>query len=300
VPKYRSNMRNGRIFTVACCAAIGLAACGGGSSKPGASPASPATTTPTTKRAPKGTTVPAPTPRAALLRAVTSTEAAKTAKMSMTITASGLGIPLDITASGALDFGTGNGQLTMETGGAGGTSVEERIVNRVAYVRTPATSWQSLDLKSAGLNASSLSQSQSDPSQYLSYLAGVSDDVKVVGHESVRGTATTKYHATIDLGRALQRDDIPATLREKLTAVAPGFATAKMTTDVWIDAEGRARKMTMTIPFADVLAGSSLASAIPAGASESVTLELYDFGTPVHVEAPPANEVTPLEKPPGD
>ncbi len=287
-------MRNGRILAFACVASIGLAACGGGSSKSnGALPAVPAAATTTT--APKT----AATPRAALLRAVASTEAAKTAKTSMTITATGLGVPIDITASGAVDFATGDSELTMELGALGGSSVETRIVDGVSYTRLGSTGWKSVDLKHAGLDPSSLSQSQSNPNQYLSYLAGVSDDVKTVGHGNVRGVDTTHYHATIDMGRALQRTDIPASLRDTLESLAPGLASVKMSTDVWIDNEGRARKMTTTIPLAGLFKGSPLASSIPADAGETATVEFYDFGTPLVVVAPPANEVTPLEGPRG-
>jgi hypothetical protein len=292
-------MRNGRILALACVASIGLAACGGGSSKSSAVSNAPATTTTVARKVTGKLTGGSATPRATLLRAVTSTEAAKTAKMSMTISASGLPTPFNIVSSGALDFGSGNAELTLEIGGAGGSSVTERIVGGVLYMRTPATSWQSIDMKSLGVSSSSLSQSQSDPAQYLSYLAGVSDDVKVVGHDTVRGVATTKYHASIDMGRALTRSDIPSGLREKLTSLAPGFASLTMSSDVWVDDGGRARKMTVTIPLADLFKGSSLSSAISPGASETVALEYFDFGTPVNVVAPPANEVTPLPNPLG-
>lgn len=293
-------MFKGRVLAVACVAAIGLAACSSGSAKPNAAahgPTSKPTTTTTATSATGDVTGGTPL-RATLLRAVTSTESAKTAKLSTTISASGLGVPLNITMSGDIDFATNSGEFTVVTGGIGGASVEERIVGGVVYVRRPSSSWQSINLHSLGVG-SSLSSSQNDPGQYLSYLGGVADDVTVVGKDDVHGDTTTKYHATIDMARALQRHDLPDALRRRLAAVAPGFASAKIPTDVWIDTQGRVRKLTMTIALADIMKGSPLASSIPAGATETVSLEYSGFGTPVHVVAPPANEVTPLQNPLG-
>ena len=44
-----------------------------------------------------------------------------------------------------------------------------------------------------------------DPSQILESLRGVAGDLEVVGTEEVRGVATTRYTATVDLARALDR-----------------------------------------------------------------------------------------------
>lgn len=97
-----------------------------------------------------------------------------------------------------------------------------------------------------------------DPSRSISYLRSVSTDVTAAGQEDVRGDRTTRYRATVDLGRA----DGP-----------PGYVVAL---DVWVDKFDRTRRLRHPI----------------LGESESIVVwELYDFGVPVDVAPPPTEQV---------
>ena len=58
---------------------------------------------------------------------------------------------------------------------------------------------------------------QSDPPQFLAYLETVSAGVTKVGTETMRGVDTTHYHATLDLAKAVDRADVPPSLRDELS-----------------------------------------------------------------------------------
>jgi outer membrane murein-binding lipoprotein Lpp len=119
-----------------------------------------------------------------------------------------------------------------------------------------------------------------DPTEALWYLKAVASKVSVVGEEQVRGTPTTRYAVTFDLAKLAAR---PPGELEGLAAESG--LTFPRPADVWIDRQGRLRKMqyavTMKVP--DELT--------PGPMTIETTLELYDFGVPVHVTPPPASQV---------
>jgi hypothetical protein len=234
--------------------------------------------------------------RARLLAAVTQTVDARTARMALSFGMEGVpgADAFSMSGEGVFDFATQSGAMTLD---ATGFRVEERIVDGVAYVRMPGMpggggdKWIRMDLESLGSDPSALSQSQTDPTQILSYLAGVADDVVDVGPAEVRGVEVTHYRATLDLGRALDAPDVPAATRERLQKLAPSLRDIDMPVEVWIDADGRMRRMSMEMDLAEMLGGTDAGSGVPTGAAMHIEMELYDFGVPVDVEAPAPDEV---------
>src|SRR5438046_3920420 len=219
----------------------------------------------------------APSPRArnpvlqaAVLRSVSATSAARTARTSISVTPTGLGDDslatgaYDIAGTGVVDFVSGNADLPRSIplldrlGGPG--IVEERTVRDVVYTKMPAgvlrnaglpasVRWLSLDLKRAGdVDRSALSQSQVDPAGHLAFVAAASDDVRIVGRESVRGEPTTHYAATIDLQDA-GASTRTAALRDNLAPLEPAIGARPLTLDVWIDRAGRVRRDVVSIPL---------------------------------------------------
>jgi hypothetical protein len=90
------------------------------------------------------------------------------------------------------------------------------------------------------------------------------------GHETVRGVATTHLRVTLDLAALATR------LRSLgYTVDDPGRATEPA--DLWVDAQGRLRRMTSP--------GRS------DGATGTITLELFDYGVQVDVQPPPADQI---------
>lgn len=133
-----------------------------------------------------------------------------------------------------------------------------------------------------------LASGTSDPSQMLQALRGVSDDIEEVGEEDVRGEPTTHYRATADLTEAIEA--APEAHRERLQAQLEGFDVEldEVPFDVWVDADGRARRV--TFDFAD-MAGGLLGDE----GTATMTMDLFDYGEPVEVEVPDAAEATPIE-----
>ena len=233
--------------------------------------------------------------------AAAATEASRTARGLLTVTSAGG----TVTATGTGNFDTGEAaaEVAMADGPRESTITVLRTGTGV-YARLPGgmnpmstgKPWVSIDAPTlARLTELALGESAAHitgaPLDALAYLRAVSGDVTVVGTDTTRGEPTTRYRAAVDPARAAAQ--LPGALRAH--APASGAAPASLPADVWIDGEGRLRKLVITDP-ADAGAGAA-AGTVPAPAADpppgptTITLELWDFGTPVEVSAPPADQV---------
>ena len=199
-----------------------------------------------------------------------------------------------------MDLGSALSGLAEATGETIPKGLEEPLQMVVdggtAYLRIPmldgltgVSGWLSAtpeELEAAG-GSLGVSEVTGDPSQLLDMLRGVADDVESVGSEDVRGVATTHYHATVDLDRALeeappaQRDQIRAQL-EALDAELGAIPV-----DVWVDGDGLARRLVVDL-------GAAAASAIGPGGTATMTVELFDYGEDVPIDVPDAADTTPI------
>jgi hypothetical protein len=176
--------------------------------------------------------------------------------------------------------------------------MEIRTLGPVSYLKLNGGKWMKVDTGKLRSDGASSFGATSDPTQYLDFLNGVSDKVTNAGHETVRGIDTTHYMATIDLQRALDREGVDPSVHKELQAAFDqlGVDLPLIPADVWIDAEGRMRKLTMVLDFGSVLGA---AGRVPGAGGESplmtMTVELHDFGAPVHVQAPSADEIAPYD-----
>jgi hypothetical protein len=129
-----------------------------------------------------------------------------------------------------------------------------------------------------------------DPTQALSYLKSATTKVERVGSEQVRGTPTTRYAATFDGAKVAAQ--APESFQSFVDEMGLSFPKPA---DVWIDEQGRLRKihyaMTMKVPNEMGVPASTM--------TNEMTMELYDFGVPVDVRPPPADqvEVMPMDQP---
>jgi hypothetical protein len=230
------------------------------------------------------------TPLEAITLAAAKTTEAKTAKFTMTVKAvEGSKQPEVFTADGVMDYANNKVEMTVQA--ADGTT---RMVmdGNVYYISVPGDevlpgkSWLKMDIgalaEAAGVDLGSLPQSATnDPTQALAFLKGVSDDVREVGKEQVRGTETTHYAATIDLLKAVeqqapeQKEQLEQALKQVEMTSAPAH--------IWVDAEGRARKLQYNLTGKD-------AGGKGGDASTDLSIEMFEFGTPVTVTKPPANQ----------
>jgi hypothetical protein len=220
--------------------------------------------------------------------------AAKTARIGGEVTVTTQGGTKTLPLDGALDFGSGAFEFTYDLSklglpGASGAKIQARMVDGVMYMNlgdlagsggkglesmTGGKSWIKLDLGSLGLGAPGASGGLSDanPSGTLDLLRGAGD-VQKVGTETLRGVETTHYRATIDPQQAV--DKAPDALRGRVQQ-GLGAINGPIPVDVWIDGDGQARKIAMSV---DAKTGKIATS-----------IEYYDFGTDVSVQAPPASD----------
>jgi hypothetical protein len=243
-----------------------------------------------------------PSPRKVILASIRTTTAAKSARMSMSVSTDGTGAAaLSLTADGVTDFATGDAQVTMQFAGPGSEmfsgGIQMRMVDHTAYLKMPASfgamfgggKW--LKMPNLGTADGALpGAGQADPSKFLAYLETVSNGVKKVGSDSIRGVVTTHYHASLDLGKAVDRADVPASLRDELRGLLGAKPGSAIPADVWVDGDGLTRRIQMTLDLAKMIhpvRGMKLPTM-------TMSMDLYDFGAPVHVYAPPASETVPL------
>jgi hypothetical protein len=207
----------------------------------------------------------------------------------------------DFTIAGAGAQGKGSGvfntgadrsaKSSMQIKAANHVSTLESIVaGNVLYMRSRAFAqagvsgakqWVKLDLgrlaQQRGLDLSSLVNASPTPTSGLMYLRGTKD-VKKVGTESVKGTDTTHYRATVDLAQAAAKSN--GASRESIKRVMQLSGVKTLPIDVWVDDQGYLRK----IAWAEHTSPNSAAK---------VTMLLHGFGSPVTI-SPPSGKVIDL------
>jgi hypothetical protein len=97
----------------------------------------------------------------------------------------------------------------------------------------------------------------------------------------VRGIQTTHYRVVIDLNKLVARGGPQAaTYRQLISEIN----SSSLPMDVWLDSRNRVNQLQfqLTVP---VVQGQ------PGKANVNLSLQLYDFGTPVSVTPPPADQV---------
>jgi hypothetical protein len=217
------------------------------------------------------------TPHARLLAAVKRTTDAQTARVSLSLTFSGVGTDVPtMSGNGLIDLERRRMQMTFaETIGGKTTALEMRVIGRDLYIHFDGQ-WAKVPVSSADPETPS-------PTTYLEYLQAIAGDVHAEGGETLRGEPTTRYGATLDLSRALAHAG-SAAQRSVLEQAAKGLGSLKFPTTVWLDDFGRLRKVSMTLDFsADAARLETAAGSRP---KIALTMELYDFGVPANVRAP--------------
>jgi hypothetical protein len=159
----------------------------------------------------------------------------------------------------------------------------------VIYVRSamfpgvPAESWVKMDLEKLadqeGVDLGALMNAQqADPHQTLRMLMA-STDARPSGSEFVRGVRTTRYSFRVDLDRLAEEND---ELREAFEQVIQVTGTHSYPGQVWIDAQGRVRK---------VMIAMSLSTPSTGTMTMEMTQELYDFGVRAEIQPPAEQQV---------
>ena len=200
-----------------------------------------------------------------------------------------------VSGEGSFDSAKQAMDVTMNSHGVGAGmpgSVKLRLLYPAMYVqleglptggRLPnGKSWVKVDveqaLKKLGLDLANLGVGQS-PTEVLAQLRG-SKDTQKVGTETIDGVRTTHYRGTADVQEALGR--APAKQRKALQrlldeAKAHGVDAASRTFDVWVGDDGLVRRLTEQV-----------------GSVGHVTMTFSDYGEPVQIEAPAADDTVDL------
>jgi len=193
-----------------------------------------------------------------------------------------------ITGSGVFSMAKLLGTMKMDFGGPIGQTMDSRMLGRTMYFKSDlltgpaAGKWVKIDFeKATGLDPAQLAQYQNqNPASGLSFLEAVSGGVQKVGTETVRGVATIHYRATVDLTKLGAK--LPARARSLLRNLRETAHLSSLPVEVWIATDGIARRFSYSM--GPLTMGSETGSA-------TATMELYDFGVPVSVKAPPAADV---------
>jgi hypothetical protein len=183
----------------------------------------------------------------------------------------------------------------------GAGEVEMIFAGQVLYMKMPFLTqlltdpkpWIKVDLEAARRGGPSLTQlvqlGQSDPTQILELLRGITRNVHDLGSEDVRGTSTTHYKMVLNLGRAAEKASENARLSVENLIQRTGALT--LPADLWVDHAGRMRKMSYRV---DLPSASGHTATQTDHDTMSVAMELYEFGVPVRVEPPPPDQVVDL------
>lgn len=137
--------------------------------------------------------------------------------------------------TGVIDLARRRMMMTMqERSGGESLSQELRVIGGTSYVKTDGE-WLSMSFGLAETGTA-------DPGSYLDFLQGVSDDVRVDGHDILRGDATTRYRATVSLDRALTRAGGATARQTALRRVVEQLGHINIPVTVWVDGSGRLRR----------------------------------------------------------
>ena len=196
-------------------------------------------------------------------------ERATTARLEMQLTAGGQ----DIEATGEADYTTDPISMRLDLSGAGPAGdMTVVLVEDTMYIRLPARGedFVRLDLDDPGNPLGGSFSTQLDPRAQARVIERGLVSATYVGQEEVRGETLDHYSALVDSAAMLEGTDVDAG--------AAGVLPDQVTYDLWFDAEGLYRQMSVDL-----------------GASAGeVLIRFDDWGTDVDIEAPPADQVDDL------
>ncbi|MFE6410256.1 hypothetical protein ACFVOR_25425 [Streptomyces sp. NPDC057837] len=209
------------------------------------------------------------------------------ARTSMEMAAGGTRVT--IRGAGVYDYRRRLGRLRVllpqdPAGAAGRRPITELLAPGALFMKNrgagvPPDKWVRVDTRTLS-DGNLVTGGATDPFAAAEVLRGTRT-ATYLGRTEVAGTGVRHYRGTADLGDAARRasDGNAASLR----AAAKGFATAAVPFDVYLDDQGRVRKVRHRFSFVNGQRKSPVAVA-------STTL-LYDFGAPARVRLPDDEDI---------
>lgn len=196
------------------------------------------------------------------------------------------GTRVTIRGEGGVDFRNRMGQLLVMLpadvkGKAEHRPITELLVPGALFMKNrgagvPDDKWVRVDATTLA-DGNLVTGGATDPQVAAELLRGVRE-ATYVGETEVAGTKVRHYRGTTDIGRAAAVAS--AEFRGALEAAAKGFTTDTVPFDVYLDEEGRLRKVRHRFTYVNngVIDVSS-------------TTLLYGFGTPVTVVLPASGDI---------
>ncbi|CAM5246687.1 MULTISPECIES: hypothetical protein [Streptomyces] len=224
-----------------------------------------------------------------LHRAAEALVAARTSKARTSMEMATGGTRVTIRGEGVYDYTRGLGRLKVRlphdpAGRTGHRPITEVLAPGALYMKNrgagvPADKWVRVDTATLS-DGNLVTGGATDPFAAAEVLRGART-ATYVGRTELAGTPVHHYRGTADLAEAARKASPGG--KAALAAAAKGFATAEVPFDVFLDDEGRIRKVRHRFSFVN---GSEKATVAVA----STTL-LYAFGTPADVRLPPAEDI---------
>jgi hypothetical protein len=261
-------------------AAAALTACGGDSSD-GASSAG----TSSAPSASASASAPAElTPVQRVAAAADSVSTAGTARFTIEVSAKVAGQDQKTAGEGVVDAASGAAQITMTVPGVN-TEIEVIAIDDAIYMRgmpgQPADKWHKMDAQT-GAAMGGLNGSSADPTQTLEMLRTVGEGVQEAGTETIRGVEATKYTGQIDVRKALAAAEGQTGQEQKQAQQAlEQLGVERIPFELYLDDQNRPVRMLQTIDAE--LGGQTLTTA--------TTIDMFDWGTDVTIEAPDAADI---------
>ena len=253
-----------------------------------------------------------------IARAAEVTSHQSGAKIALTMQLSSPMLPggLAITAEGYINERRHAGELVMDLsripgismlpGGAGNGQVRMIFLYPTIYMNMPflagklpeGKTWMKLDIskaaQAAGIDTSQFSSiDQTDPTKFLDYLRASSGAVITLGSERVNGVTVTHYRANLELSRILDR--LPGEQKAAAKAALEKLGeSGSIPVDVWVDAQGRVRRIQLSFGGLGAGAGGTGTASGVAGAaavSGAITIDFKSYGPVPPIVSPPAGQV---------
>jgi hypothetical protein len=198
----------------------------------------------------------------------TAQQASKSAHFEALVKAAGQSITMSGDVSGFKDIGSAAMDLKIK---ALGKHFELRLVHKVLYLHGVGMGsgkpWLKADLTDPRNPLSKILET-AGPRSMAMYLQAVKQ-LRDRGMETVDGVQTHHYTVTIDTAKALAAN--PMLKGQDLSKLG---MPKTLTSDVWVDSQNRPVKM-----------------AVAVGKLATLTVHVSEYGEPVSVHAPPANQV---------
>jgi hypothetical protein len=222
--------------------------------------------------------------------AAAKTEAAGSSRIAFELAGNILGRDIALRGQGAFDYDASRGRIELDASSlATGARVEVRAVDSTFYIRLPAAlsfwlpsvkPWLAVRADRS-LDAFGLGELQQDPGELLGIVRAASTRVAKTGTAVVRGVETTRYTAQLELTKALEAnagalgltEQEQSQLRRAAEELRRQSRLETLPVTVFVDDEGLVRRLTLS------------------GDGDRISVDFWDFGTDVDVQAPPAADV---------